>query len=168
MKHIIFFSKFKGSILWNFIHSDYFNYQEQFNVTIQINNGISFFCVSSLTIPFRYSSIEIINWKKELKPKLSTMTTTIDIQNIIVDSHLSMNTLCASVNGLAYCLQDCKCDDRMLVINCVDGQWDVLPIMSNNTWRMPFPVEWATHIRFITESNRIWLLRTLATHHEKF
>lgn len=35
------------------------------------------------------------------------------------------------VQGLANCPQGCKCDDRTLVVNCGEGQLDVLPIALN-------------------------------------
>lgn len=65
---------------------------------------------------------------------MSTMTSTIamiSIPNIIVCTLLLMSILCARANGLANCPQGCKCDDRTLVVNCGEGQLDVLPIALN-------------------------------------
>lgn len=36
-----------------------------------------------------------------------------------------------AIQGLANCPQGCKCDDRTLVVNCGEGQLDVLPIALN-------------------------------------
>lgn len=42
-----------------------------------------------------------------------------------------LSILSAQVLGLANCPQGCKCDDRTLVVNCGEGQLDVLPIALN-------------------------------------
>lgn len=50
---------------------------------------------------------------------------------LTVQIFLILHILMAVAHGLANCPVGCKCDDRTLVVNCGEGQLDVLPIALN-------------------------------------
>lgn len=54
-----------------------------------------------------------------------------NLSKFLIHIIVAVILLSDATHGLANCPQGCKCDDRTLVVNCGEGQLDVLPIALN-------------------------------------